>query len=662
MILSLACGFRVQLSQGFIVPTTSSLLSRPSLFVNKESDDPTSSSSSAYEDPLTQAHPRDKPRRSKSNSKRRRLQKHPPQSRAKAIAKGRDPLLSLNMNLDYLAKSGRAGHAEELLVKIERLFAEGYYATRPDSVSYNSVLNAYMLDDSPEYDSIQEVQRLLERMKRLSEDEGLKCVQPNIVTLNTVVGTFAKNGEAEKARQLLNDMEGLYQRGEKDLGPNTITFNSVICAFARVKKPQEAEEILKEMMVISRDDNEARAEEIKADAIAFNTVLHAWAVSGVRGAPQRAQQLLDHMTKLCNAGNEGVKPDVFSYTATLSSWAAAKDEPQASDQALMLLHQMENQCALGNEDVCPNTVAYTAVINCLGRSGKPGAALQAYDILLEMDKRYREGNEDVKPDLISYSSVINAFACSGEDYAGEKAVDLLDRMITLAELGHKEFSPNTQVYCSVITALGKSKVRGNADAAHKLLSDMEKMYAFGNNDVAPNTIIFNAVIDAWARSSFVYKALRAQSLLQRMEDEVEEGNIMYKPDIITYNSVISAGASSFGDKKVKSRAFRIAMDAFKRAQLAEGILPTSRTYSLLLKAIRKLIAAEDQRDVMSEKIIEYCVRDGLFNKFILTQLELTCSSRKVALTILEGLGYEGSNPSNMKSIPLSWKCNANRIR
>ena len=175
------------------------------LFMKSPSNDSTSSesSSSSYENPLVQANPRDKPRRSKkTNSKRRRLEKVTPlQSRAMAIAKGRDPLLSLNMNLDYLAKSGRAAHAEELLVKIEKLFAEGYYAIRPDSVSYNSVLNAYMLNsDSPEYDSIQEVQRLLARMKRLSEDEGLKSVQPNIVTLNTVIGTFAKNGEAEKAR------------------------------------------------------------------------------------------------------------------------------------------------------------------------------------------------------------------------------------------------------------------------------------------------------------------------------------------------------------------------------------------------------------------------------------------------------------------------------
>ena len=81
-----------------------------------------------------------------------------------------------------------------------------------------------------------------------------------------------------------------------------------------------------------------------------------------------------------------------------------------------------------------------------------------------------------------------------------------------------------------------------------------------------------------------------------------------------------------------------------------------------MKAIRKLIASEEQHDRMCGKIMEYCVRDGLFNSYILTQLELTCSRKKVARAILERLGYKGSDPSDMKSIPLTWKCNANRIR
>jgi hypothetical protein len=263
--------------------------------------------------------------------------------------------------------------------------------------------------------------------------------------------------------------------------------------------------------------------------------------------------------------------------------------------------------------------------------------------------------------MISYSSVIDAFSRCGEDYAGAKAVDLLNHMISLAEMGHTEFGPNAQVYCSVISALGKSMVRGNADAAQQLLNEMEKMYAFGNNDVAPNTIIFNTVIDAWARSSFVFKASRAQALLFRMEDELNEGNIMYKPDIITYNTVISAAANSFGDTDVKSNAFRIGMDTFKKIQLTEGILPTSRTYSLLLKSIRKLIGSQDQRNKMASKIMQYCLRDGVFNKHVLSQLELTCSSKGKVEEVLAEFGYDGGYPINLRDVPVSWGCNSYRV-
>jgi len=58
----------------------------------------------------------------------------------------RDPIISLNMNLDFLAKSGQkdaATRCEEMLLRIEALHDDGYYEKSPDVVSYNSVINAY---------------------------------------------------------------------------------------------------------------------------------------------------------------------------------------------------------------------------------------------------------------------------------------------------------------------------------------------------------------------------------------------------------------------------------------------------------------------------------------------------------------------------------------
>jgi hypothetical protein len=58
----------------------------------------------------------------------------------------RDPIISLNMNLDFLAKSGQKDAAircKEMLLRIEALHDDGNYEKSPDVVSYNSVINAY---------------------------------------------------------------------------------------------------------------------------------------------------------------------------------------------------------------------------------------------------------------------------------------------------------------------------------------------------------------------------------------------------------------------------------------------------------------------------------------------------------------------------------------
>ena len=74
-------------------------------------------------------------RRSKKNDKK----KNPQAIKAKSIAKGRDPLISLNMNLDYLAKTGAARTAEELLLRIEKLYNEGLVTSSSRFISFHFV-------------------------------------------------------------------------------------------------------------------------------------------------------------------------------------------------------------------------------------------------------------------------------------------------------------------------------------------------------------------------------------------------------------------------------------------------------------------------------------------------------------------------------------------
>jgi PPR repeat len=52
----------------------------------------------------------------------------------------------------------------------------------------------------------------------------------------------------------------------------------------------------------------------------FNAIIDAWARSGDRIAPRRAEQILDHMDELFLAGNKGVKPDTYTYNTLINCW------------------------------------------------------------------------------------------------------------------------------------------------------------------------------------------------------------------------------------------------------------------------------------------------------------------------------------------------------
>ncbi len=269
--------------------------------------------------------------------------------------------------------------------------------------------------------------------------------------------------------------------------------------------------------------------------------------------------------------------------------------------------------------------------------------------------------------FLTITQVIDALAKSDDENSGHKAVELLNHMITLAEMGHEDIEPNSQVYLSVISALGRSKARGSADTAQKLLNEMERSFALGNKLVSPNTYHFNAVIHAWALSSFVFKADRAYKLLKRMEEESSKGNAKYSPDIITYNSVILAAANSFGDSEVKSKAFRIALTAFKAIQASSDVQQTTRTYAIFLKAIRKLYKPGSERDTITKKILQFCCRDGLLNQFVLHQAELTCSSTKVLREIFSQIGHASvidmdGSAVELKTLPWEWKANISQSK
>jgi pentatricopeptide repeat protein len=561
-----------------------------------------------------------------NRSKRRRNQ---------SLARGNQPLQSLNINLDSLAKSnqpGAAARAQELLQRIEALHQEGYYAVAPDIVSLNSVLNAWA--NSDEEDAAEKALELL-----FGEETML---EPNVISFNTILLAFAKRGAAAEAQELLHRMESDYH-----VQPDTISYNSLLYGYAQANQPEQAETVLKEMMQLSTQNPD-----INPDSISFNTVLLAWSRSGSRKACQRAEELLKHMEVLYEAGNVHVAPDVYSYTIVIQALATSRGITAAS-RALKLLEVME-----GNPELQPNTVTYTTVMSALSKCGYKNAPKEAQNLLDRMIARYDAGDMDCRPDTVAFTAVISCWARGFEhDDADEKALDLLQLMKDMGELA----PPNAMTYTSVLKALSRSQKGTSSNKAEELLNEMEEAYQAGNAALEPTSIHYNVVLDVHAKSPNYDKAVRADNLYRAMK-EVQRKHT--QPNIVTYNSLLRACANTFGNPQTKKKALSIANDAFQSILTSEtGVEPSSITFVFFIKAIRKLLAPSEQRSEMLAKSFRYCCQLGLLNDVVLQQVKLACSSKNELSALLEMANVNDIAANEMESsnLPAEWSRNAEQM-
>jgi pentatricopeptide repeat protein len=557
-------------------------------------------------------------------------------TRGKPTNNSNNPLQSLNINLDSLAKSnqpGSASRAHELLQRIEALHQEGYYAVAPDIVSLNSVLNAWALSNEP---------FAAEKALRLLHDN--EDLEPNVISFNTVILAFAKRGAVTEAHELLQKMEIDY-----GLQPDTISYNSLLYGYAHANQPERAESLLKQMMRTS----------VKPDTISFNTVLLAWSKSNENPNKvcQRAEELLQHMELLHQAGNENVAPDVYSYTTVISALSNSKCVTAAS-RALALLERMEER---QSPLLVPNAVTYTTVMTTLSRCGYHNAAMEAQILLDKMIHNYEAGNEDCKPDTVAFTAVISCWARGYEEEdADEKAMALLEKMKNMDGV-----QPNALTYTSVLKALSRSQKGTSAQRAEELLDEMECAYQNGNDALEPTSIHYNVVMDVHANSPNYDKAFQAYRLYQNMKTLGRENT---KPNIITYNSILRACANTFGNQSTKEKALAIATTCFQSILKSDDIEPSSITFVFFMKAIRKLVkssgtssgGATKQHEMLT-KCFRYCCQLGLLNDVVLQQVKFACRSQKELATLLE-LEVDTFSPNTISSsdLPSTWTHNADQ--
>jgi pentatricopeptide repeat protein len=401
--------------------------------------------------------------------------------------------------IDAWAFSGEVDSADMALQLLECMEDLGTLApaNKPDVRSYTKVINA--ISRSPSLTAGDDAERILNKMENLFKN-GYFAVKPNTHTYTAVMeahGNSCLPGSAARAEELCYIMVEKFKAGDYEVRPTARAFNAVIHAYGKTGNAQKAQEVFDRMENLY----DSGVAEAKPKTFNYNALISAWANCGEEGSAQRAEEVLDRMEYLRQAGDADIKPTTVSFNAVIDAYAKSGEEGAAQKAEEILTHMGDLYEWGENVDAKPNTRSFNSVINAWAKSRNEDAVLKAEALLDLMRRMYDEGNKAVRPDVHSFCSVINGksvffspkayrFLCSDISFLSsawarcskpgkaERAYNLFREMRNLYEAGNPHVRPNVVAVNAVINACaytnGDVPEQSRAmEIAHKSLKDLE---------------------------------------------------------------------------------------------------------------------------------------------------------------------------------------------
>lgn len=303
------------------------------------------------------------------------------------------------------AQVGNADRAEDILKEQLSEFQDGNDTCRPDTRTFNAVLNAWAkAKQSPK--AVDRCGSIIDQMIELSSNAGWDCA-PDEYSITSTVVCFQNNAGPKKVEVLL---EQLLEATK--VTPSIATYNAILHGFAQAGNGEEAEKLLQ--TIIKNDQT-------SPDEITFNTVLSAWAKSNAPSAPQRAESILQTMQE-----EYKIRPSVVSFGAVLQCWCQyAKTFESGAAAAEQVLRQMQQQ-----DGVKPNIICYNIVLSAwaaVAREFKNKDALEKATLLLH---EVLQEETKIRPTNSTFRTMFHLIAGSTVRNKAERAravADLMER-------------------------------------------------------------------------------------------------------------------------------------------------------------------------------------------------------------------------------------------
>ena len=517
----------------------------------------------------------------------------------------------------------------------------------PDRTCYNTVMVAWARSRHPQ--ALAKTRELIAKLQKLFETTGDNHFAPDTRSYNNLISAIGKHhrgpprAKIEEAEQTLKDMFHKFHHADK-LGlvsqdgtilvhPNVKTYNGVIHALSTAntkKSAYRAEAILMALLGDLKDDIDMPIMgDVLPDGATFNSVINAWAKSGLDEAGEKAEKLLELM----------------------------EDTSGRFGNSLNLL---------------PDTITYNSVMNAISRGNSEASAQRAEAILNTM----LENETMAYPNAMSFSTVIHAWALSQSPEAVQRAESLLTLMEQLAnETGKASLRPNGACYFAALLACTRASGSphqrdGLSSAAQRAEIILEGMMEKAGSQV--NIKHCNVVLSAWSnhrheprketsdnsdRPNVASKVNRARALLDRM---LSSDNLP-SPNTESFNYVLEACASYAPTHQLQSESLSTAVDTFN-ILCEQGLhehTPDTKTYSLMMRTLRTHLPRKSKEQVkLVEDLFRHCCDNGLLTEPVL-KTTAYCLPGK-SLETLIGLPPTSELNVRLRDLPEEWRCNTRK--
>jgi pentatricopeptide repeat protein len=470
-----------------------------------------------------------------------------------------------------------------------------------------------------------------------------------IDSFNTVITAWAKcsfSTGPDRAQALIVYMEELAAKYGNHVQPNVQSFTSLIDAYAQTNEWEgvgQSERILNRLLdhylgdrTTENDESDTTRRLFEPNIASWTIVISAWgrlARKNRRGAAARAGKLLRRLEDLSRAGRISFSPDAIAYVTVLNAYAYDRSD-EGSQMAVEILNEMNEQYLDGNDSMKPSARTLRVVIESLIKGKDATSVLQAESILRQFSDTLavpasQEDNQNSKMSLSGvghrvegavdhvsdiYRSMVFGWCKNGSP---QRALDYLEIMLK------NRLTPDSLSLERVIEASIQLNDDRSLQRSTQVMELAEQFFRQGF--CQPNERLYASYIRALTNAKVPCLAKRAYGVISDCRSFVE-------PTIYSYNAVLYACAESWQlleeDQKAKDEAFRVALTVFnemRSATSAENMTPDSITFGNLLRCAKLMSPEGGSKDGFISTTFQLCCRRGLVNKFVIRDLQYAAS-------------------------------------